>query len=324
MADDVFSFDGFADPVSASMPIRVSTSRKQASLMQGESMGIVSASPLGPVEPVKTLPPMENLPPFPAVAMRALNVLAGTETSLRELCEVIRPDPVFSAEVLRLANSPLVAFSKEVSNVLQASMLLGFRRLRRLVITVGLRSYLDNASAQLLRSCWRHSVACAMLAERTARWNSVDRDFAYTSGILHDIGRVVLATMGPDSYASLLARIPDHPGEMLRCEQDMFGIDHCQAGARLVSAWHLPEEFVAITARHHDPLTHAEDAPEVTRLACRLADALGFSVSPQGSPYSAEEVLAEFPENVRTHLPQVREMAAEIAREIDVIDATVA
>ena len=182
-------------------------------------------------------PALERLPPFPAVALKALNVLSGTETSLRELCDVIRPDPVFSAEILRLANSPLVAFSKEVTSVLQASMLLGFRRLRRLVITVGFRSYLDSASARLLRSCWRHSVACAMIAEQTTQWNSVDRDVAYTGGILHDVGRVVLATVKPDLYRVLLARPPEGRGDTLLREQEAFGIDHCVAGSRLVSAW---------------------------------------------------------------------------------------
>ena len=128
-------------------------------------MGIATSGALASNNSEPSLPALEKLPPFPAVALRAVNVLVGTESSLRELCDVIRPDPVFSAEVLRLANSPLVSFSKEVTSVLQASMLLGFRRLRRLVITVGLRSYLDCKSSQLLHSCWRHSVACALIAE---------------------------------------------------------------------------------------------------------------------------------------------------------------
>jgi len=283
-------------------------------------MGIAPARALGVIEPAQVSPALEKLPPFPVVALRALNVLAGTETSLRELCDVIRPDPVFSAEVLRLANSPLVAFSKEVTSVLQASMLLGFRRLRRLVITVGLRSYLDSAPARLLRSCWRHSVACAMIAERTARWNSVDRDFAYTAGVLHDVGRVVLATIGPELYSTLLTSLSDGPVEMLLREREAFGMDHCQAGSHLVTAWHLPEQFTEIVLHHHDPLAHTEDGSEVIRLSCRLANALGFAASPNGSLYQLEEVLGEFPEEVRTHFPKAGDLASEIAQELSVIE----
>src|SRR6266576_1180917 len=134
-------------------------------------MGTLVAHPSRPSEPLEILPALNNLPPFPLVALRALNVLSGTDTSLRELCALIRPDPVFAAEVLRIANSPLVAFSKEITSVLQASMLLGFRRLRRLIITLGFRSYMDKSFTQAQQACWRHSFASAMIAERIARWN---------------------------------------------------------------------------------------------------------------------------------------------------------
>src|SRR5205085_11927508 len=223
------------------------------------------------------------LPPFPAVALKALNVLSGTDSSLIELCDLIRTDPVFSAEILKVANSPLVAFSKEVTNMLQASMLLGFRRLRRLVITVGFRSYVHDTVTPAQRACWRHSVACAMIAERMARWNSIDRDFAYTAGILHDIGRVALATASPDLYADLMESVAEEPRDVLESEREIFGIDHCCAGRLLVIAWKLPEVFCEITSSHHEPFTHQEDANEVVRLSCALADALGFASARHGA-----------------------------------------
>lgn len=132
-------------------------------------MATLTANPSRPAKTVEVPLALDNLPPFPTVALRAINVLSGTDTSLRELCDLIRPDPVFAAEILRIANSPLVAFSREVTSVMQASMLLGFRRLRRMVMTVGLRSYMDKSCQLALQACWRHSVACAMVAERTAR-----------------------------------------------------------------------------------------------------------------------------------------------------------
>ncbi len=82
--------------------------------------------------------------------------MSGTDTSLLELCNLIRSDPAFSIAVLKVANLPLVAFSKNVNSVLQASVLLGFLRLRRVVITVGLRAYFENSFSLLIRSCWRH------------------------------------------------------------------------------------------------------------------------------------------------------------------------
>src|SRR3977135_4459615 len=85
------------------------------------------------------------IPPFPAVALKALNLMSGTDTSLLELCTLIRSDAAMSVAVLKMANSPLVAFSKSCTSVLQASMLLGFQRLRSVIITVGLKAYLKNS-----------------------------------------------------------------------------------------------------------------------------------------------------------------------------------
>ena len=285
-------------------------------------MGTLTASPPRPVELIEILPALDNLRPFPMVALRAINVLSGTDTSLRELCDLIRPDPVFAAEILRIANSPLVAFSKEITSVLQASMLLGFRRLRRLIITLGFRSYMDKSFTQAQQACWRHSFASAIVAERIARWISIDRDFAYTAGILHDIGRVALATINPRIYADLIDRVAASPTcDVLQCERESFGIDHCCAGQLLATTWKLPEEFVEITSRHHEPLTHQENATEVVRLSCMLADALGFAAAPHGSIRSFGEILAEFPESVRKHFPGNEELASEIAKEISVIEA---
>jgi putative nucleotidyltransferase with HDIG domain len=284
-------------------------------------MGTIAASRSRASTLQDTLLAMETLPPFPGVALRALNILSGTDTSLSELCDLVRCDPVFAAEILRIANSPLIAFSKEVTSILQASMLLGFRRLKRLVITVGLRSYMDKSFTPALQACWRHSVACAMLAERIARWNSIDRDFAYTAGILHDIGRVALVAASPQAYSDLVAGAATEPRwDALRSERERFGIDHCQAGGLLITTWKLPEEFFVITSRHHEPLTHQEDATEVVRFGCRLADALGFAAVQHGSIRSYEEIVADFPESVGKNMPGKDELGAAIAKEVNAIE----
>lgn len=285
-------------------------------------MATLTANPSKAAKPLEILLALENLPPFPTVALKAMNVLSGTDASLGELCDLIRLDPVFTGEILRIANSPLVAFSREITSIMQASMLLGFRRLRRVVITVGMRSYLNKAITPALRACWRHSVASAMIAERIARWNSVDLDFAYTAGILHDIGRVALASIEPELYANLIDRAATEPAfDALQCERDCFGIDHCAAGRLLAMTWKLPDVFLEVTSHHHEPLSHQEDATEVVRLSCLLADSLGFAAAWHSSIRSSQEIFAEFPESVRKHLPSAEDLAVEIDKEISGIEA---
>jgi putative nucleotidyltransferase with HDIG domain len=264
----------------------------------------------------------DSIPPFPAIALKALKLMSGTDTSLLELCNLIRSDPAFSTAILRIANSPLIAFSKDITSVIQASMLLGFERLRSVVVTVGLKAYLKDSFTPLMRSCWHHSVACAILAERSAKWSFLDKEFAYTAGILHDIGRVALASTMPAAYARVIERGADRPQDLLQVEQELCGIDHCQAGRSLVTAWNLPEAFLKIAACHHDPGVHLPDTDSLVPPSCALADALGFSVIRYSSSRSYGGILGEFPERVRKHFPgDAQQLSSEIANEIKVIES---
>jgi HD-like signal output (HDOD) protein len=273
-------------------------------------------------EPMELRWDPDSLPPFPAIALKALNLMAGRDTSLLELCNLIRSDTAFSTAILRLANSPLVGFSKEITSVLQASMLLGFRRLKSVAITVGLKAYLEPSCTPILKSCWRHSVASAIVAERSAKAALLDKDFAYTAGIMHDIGRVAMAAAMPQAYARVVARGADQPKDLLQLEEELCAIDHCQAGRSLVTAWDLPEAFLEITSCHHNPKTHLRGAASVVRPSCMLADALGFAVAKYRSPRSYVEILAEFPEPARNRFPaDAKVLASEIANEIKVIES---
>lgn len=264
----------------------------------------------------------EQVPPFPAVALKALNLIAGTDTSLLELCNLIRPDPAFSAEVLRIANSPLVAFSKEVTNVLQASMLLGFRRLRSVIITVGLRTYMAHGFTPLLKSCWRHSVACGIIAERAAKACALDKDFAYTGGVLHDLGRVVLAVSRPEEYARLVEQGAEDPQQFLHAERARLGIDHCHAGGVLVTEWALPPAFFPITTCHHDGKAEAASADSIVPLSCLMGEVLGFGVVEYRSARNYADIVKNFPAPARGIFPAERDrFAEEIGAEIALIEA---
>ncbi len=283
------------------------------------TLGTTTTKGAGPME-LRWEP--ESIPPFPAIALKALKLMSGTDTSLLELCDLIRPDPAFSTAVLRIANSPLVAFSKNITSVIQASMLLGFQRLRRVVITIGLKAYLTDSFTPAMRSCWRHSVACAIIAERSANCSSLDKEFAYAAGILHDIGRVALVSVMSEQYAHVIERGADQPWDILQNERELCGIDHCQAGRELVAAWDLPEAFLEITGCHHTADARLAGTASVLPPSCALADALGFSVIRWRSSRDYVEILSEFPERAQKRFPsEAKDLASEIANEIKVIES---
>jgi HD-like signal output (HDOD) protein len=209
--------------------------------------------------------------------------------------------------VLRLANSPLHALLRRVESLQEALVVIGLDRLKRLVVTVASRTYakefLDRPE---LHRCWRHMLACGLLAEEIARACSIDADHAYTAGLMHDAGRLGLLVAYSNDYADLL-RDADLEGAaddttfLLDRERDKFGIDHCEAGQELAEKWGLPETFALIAGRHHDRHYGAEFALlDAVALGCRLADSLGFGVIHTDRAWSIEQAREQLPARART------------------------
>lgn len=129
----------------------------------------------------------------------------------------------------------------------------------------------------------------------------IDKDFAYTAGIIHDIGRLALIASWPEEYSELLKTAEEQTVEIARCEQDIFGMDHCQAGRQLVGEWNLPPEFLSIISTHHDdrPNQGKIDIVAAVRLGCAMADVLGFGIVPSASG-DFKILLDELPQHERT------------------------
>jgi len=263
-----------------------------------------------------------NLPPFPAVAMRVLQLVSKEDVGLKELTDLIRADPALASEMLTLANSALFAFRSEITSILQAAVLLGLQRVKALAVTVGMRVYLtDVLKIPSLLACWRHSLATALIAEEIARVSLMDKDTVYTAGMIHDIGRLALAVIHPVQYANFLSSAPMTPADILMQERELFDVDHCQAGRWLVEAWKLPKKFVDITSRHHLDLDGKFDMFAAVRFGCLLADMLGFSVMQPLDPPNFEAVLQKLPDRVRNCLgSDPNELALQIATKINAIE----
>ena len=201
-------------------------------------------------------------------------------------------------------------------------MLLGFQRLRSVIITVSLKAYLEASFSPLMTLCWRHSVATAIIAERGAKASFLDNDFAYSAGILHDVGRLALVTLMQDEFASIIDRGADGPEDVLQLEREYCGINHCQAGRSLASTWHLPEAFLAITSCHHDREAPLLSTAALLPPSCALADALGFFVVPYRYSREYSDMFNDLPLSVRESFPaNAEELAAEITQAIQVIDS---
>jgi putative nucleotidyltransferase with HDIG domain len=266
-----------------------------------------------------------RLPPFPQVAIRVLQLASNENVQLHQLCDLISSDPAFASEVLTVANSVLYAPRYPASSILQAIAVLGANTLQGMCITVGVRAYLGKTMSQpAMQRMWRHNLACAIIAERLASVGFMDKDIAYTSGILHDIGRMALAMIQPKEYAALLATHPGTPGSILQSERELFGWDHCETGQQLVFEWKLPPDFAAIVSGHHSAKRKdgAWDMSELIKMSCRMADTLGYPAFSgcEVTPYP--DLLSELPARERRlFCSDVEALAADVASGIHAIES---
>jgi len=246
-----------------------------------------------------------RLPPFPMVAMRVLQLVNKENVQLHQIAELISSDPAFASEVLTVANSPVYALRYPVNNIMQAVAVLGGDALQGMCITVGVRAYLGKSMSQpSMKTLWRHNLACALIAQYMATASGLDKDTAYTAGILHDIGRAALAVIQPKEYSVLLAQHRGTSESMLEEERALFGWDHCETGMELIKDWKLPAEFSAVIAHHHtDREPQAEwNLGEAIKVSCRMADATGFPAFSGCECVPFEDLLAEAPRATRERM----------------------
>ncbi len=243
----------------------------------------------------RDLAQLKDLPPAPRTIAEIWDVLGRPESTARALADVLQRDASLSAKVLRLANSAYFALPRPVSDVRSACVVLGFDTIRAMAVGV---AALDSFSARVgkaldLDAFWRHSLGVATAAQALARQAGIDAaGTAFCAGILHDVGKLVLATLAGARYRSVAS--PGAGG--LAAEVAAFGADHAEVGAWLGSRWHFPPDVLeAIRTHHQSPpvlgrwgaLVQAADT-----VAHRGAAAGGNAVTPPEPP---PDVLALLP-----------------------------
>jgi len=248
---------------------------------------------------------LRELPPFPPVATKLMQLLAGSDTEIKKLIELLRTDMAFSSEILRRANSPLYGLTSQVNSLRHAVVLLGFDQVRALSMAVSMGAYLQPAlKLHSLRQCWRHSLATALIAEQLAKASYFELDRAYTAGLLHDVGLLGLMVDYPREYANLISVTNENSFDLRYCEQELFDVDHCKAGGWLARHWKFPPEIEEVTEHHHDePAGENLTLVSLVHFSCLLASMIGFAIVQTPQPVEYEAVLDRLPDNVKKRLP---------------------
>jgi putative nucleotidyltransferase with HDIG domain len=239
------------------------------------------SSTITEVKAAKTVAPalLRGLPPYRPVARKLMQLTADASVHLMRVEEVLRMDAAFSAELLRLVNSPLLGTRREITSTLQAAAILGFERIKALTTTLALRMFLAGKPGDALQLCWRRNLAVAVVSERLAGYVDMDSDTCYTAGLLHDVGRLALLWAAPHQCAEILAKTDPGDPHGLDREKAAFGMDHCEAGETILRQWDFPAQLREVALRHHRrPQPGSHGLLPVVHTAMRVADVLGFQL----------------------------------------------
>lgn len=245
------------------------------------------------------------------------------EVPLAKIQEVLRTDAAFTADVLRLANSPLMGVRVTVRSVLQAVMLLGLERIKSLATTLALKVFLKNTThSEATEACWRHNLAVAVVCEKIASHYGIDSDICYTAGLLHDIGRLALLRECPEQYDGVFSLVHDPNEDLLLCEESLLGVDHCQAGKWILEHWEFPEDFCEVALLHHTPPgPEASDLLRSVYTGSQIADLLGYSSIKHPPPVEVSAVASFLPASYRRQFEEHFDVfSEEVAFRINGID----
>jgi putative nucleotidyltransferase with HDIG domain len=217
---------------------------------------------------------IDRLPSAPQLYWELTIAASRPETGMDELVAIVERDPAMSLKVLQLVNSAYFASAQRVSSVQQAVTRLGTDLLKALALVVHAFDSLEVAPfpAFSIKALQEHSFLTARLAKEIACDPATAAE-AFATAVLHDVGKLVLATGAPERFARVMqeqrrSRRPCH-----EIERELLGVTHAEVGAYLLGSWGLPLSMVETVAYHHSPLAQPElDNPVMS--AVHVANAL--------------------------------------------------
>ena len=278
-------------------------------------------------EPGEISRSITNLQPIPQVALKILRMLNEEFYEVHNITDEIRKDQVISARALQLCNSVMFARRKKIASLDHALVLLGKQLLLKFVISASLNNFFNQAGSgySLCKGgLYHHAVGTAVIAEKIAvLTGKVEPAVAYTGGLLHDIGKVVLDQFIHTGFPLFYRELTEKGSHLSEVEKRVLGTDHTETGAELAQNWSFPESLIE-TIRHHHRPENAKRYPELVNIVY-LADLLmsrfhtGLELERLNTDALASRLqtigftLADFPELIE-HIPlRALESSPELA-----------
>ena len=199
---------------------------------------------------------LSSFPSFSNAGIKALRLLNEEDVNIEEVKKVLQFDPGLTANVLKLANSSFFGIPQKVGSVKQAIILLGTKRLAKLVVSVCTSALMEKRLKGYhlpSGSLWYHSIAVASIAESIAKYKKVDDSVdVFTPALLHDLGKLALSSFVENDYEKIESITQSGvPFEV--AENMVLGTDHAEIGSQILRNWSFPSAMVDAVRFHHNP-----------------------------------------------------------------------
>lgn len=210
----------------------------------------------------------------PAAAEQVLRIVSNPRAGAADVARVVETDPALAARVMRLANSPLYGSPRRVSSTRHATVMLGFDTVRALAVSAAC-SLLDGRVEVGPDGFWRHAITTASAASVIARKVGLSTADAFSAGLLHDLGAVLLHRRDPEAFAE--ATLSPTVSDQVAAELAAFGVTHADEGASALDAWGFPAPFVEAIALHQHGV---EEPKHALGRVLRVAEAVALEHAP--------------------------------------------
>ncbi len=221
------------------------------------------------------------LPSLPARYAELAAALDAEEASVQQVADIVEKEPGLVAKLLQLVNSSFFGRPQRITSAAMAVSLLGLDLVRAIVLASSTFDRFKglNVKGSTIDALWSHAAATAAMAKTIAKAAGLDAkmaDTAFTCGLLHDIGKLLIAAHLNDAFKAITAHMRRQGGSMAAAEMAVIGTTHAAVGAYLLGLWGLPEALVKAVAGHHSPTAQGMaglDMAAITHIANGFANA---------------------------------------------------
>ncbi len=224
---------------------------------------------------------IDSLPTLPAIYVELVEELKSEDASIEKIGDMISKDIGLTAKILKMVNSSFFGLRQQITSPAKAVSMLGLDLIKAIVLTKGAFDKFKNLKFHgfSLEQMWQHAMLTGAFSKNIAREGGLDRkgsDTAFMAGLLHDIGKLLIAAYLPDSYRLINKLIEQKPLSMAQAETVVLGTTHAGVGAYLLGLWGLPDAILEAAAFHHDPMLSSGNGLTSTAIV-HVANALAES-----------------------------------------------